>query len=70
MTHLVPVEFGNHNGDNLTEDSDDEHDENAHYNWTNHPIRKLYDNPKNIFHPSYADEWQTTEEEDTNQTPK
>lgn len=62
MNYLVPIEFGNRTGDNLTESEDDEYDENAHYNWINHPIRRLYDNPRNIFHPSYADEWQTEED--------
>ena len=52
MNFLVGPEVGNGNGDNLAEDPEDEYDENAHYNWTNHPIRKLYDNPKNSFHRS------------------
>jgi hypothetical protein len=53
MNYLVDPEFGNRNGDNCTEDPEDEYDENAYYNWVNHPIRKLYDNPKNSFHQTY-----------------
>jgi len=49
---MIDPEFGNYNGDNLAEDPDDEHDENECYNWVNHPIRQLFDNPKNIFHRS------------------
>ena len=58
MTFLVDPEFGNRNGDNLTFSEDDEYDENACYNWVNHPIRQLYYNPKTRFHPSnpYDDE--------------
>ena len=56
MNFLVDPELGNGNGDNLTEDPEDEYDENAHYNWINHPIRRLYDNPRNIFHPSFIEE--------------
>lgn len=50
---MIDEDFGNYNGDNLAECEDDEHDENAYYNWINHPIRKHFDNPKNIFHRSY-----------------
>lgn len=56
MTYLVDPEYGNHNGDNLTESEDDEYDENAYFNWVNHPIRQLYDNRKTRFHSSYLNE--------------
>lgn len=56
MHFLIDPEFGNLTGDNLIEGEDDEFDENACYNWVNHPIRKLYDNPRNTYHPSYMDE--------------
>ena len=59
-----PEIFGNHNGDNLTESEDDECDENSCFNWINHPIRQLYDNPKNQFHRSYLDEPHEPEPED------
>ena len=52
MTYLVDPEYGNRNGDNLTESEDDEHDENEYYNWANHPIRQLYDTPRTTFHRS------------------
>jgi hypothetical protein len=52
MVFLVDPEFGNRNGDNLTFSEDDEYDENAHFNWVNHPIRQFYENQKNIFHQS------------------
>lgn len=52
----VDPEFGNHNGDNLTEDPEDEYDENAHYNWTDHPIRKFFNNPRTSFHPSFIED--------------
>lgn len=65
MDNSAEPEFGNHNGDNLADCEDDEYDENAYYNWTDHPIRKLYDNPKNLFHRSYIEEEEETEPEDT-----
>lgn len=64
MNWLIDPEFGNHNGDNLTEDPEDEYDENAHYNWTDHPIRRFFHNPRTSFHPSYADEWPTPEDDE------
>jgi hypothetical protein len=42
--------------DNLAYDPDDEQDENECYNWANNPIRRLFDNPRNIFHPSFLEE--------------
>jgi hypothetical protein len=51
-----PEIFGNNNGDNLTECEDDEYDENSCFNWINHPVRCFFDNPKNIFHPSFLTE--------------
>lgn len=45
--------FGNDVGDNLTDDENAEVDENERYNWVNNPIRKLFDNPKNLFHQQY-----------------
>jgi len=47
--------FGNNVGDNLTDDNEEDQDENEGFNWLNHPIRKLFDNPKNKFHRSFLD---------------
>lgn len=50
MIFLVPPEFGNRTGDNLTRCEDDEYDENACYNWAD--VHQLYDNHKARFHPT------------------
>lgn len=59
---MNPHELGNYAGDNLVDDEDDELDENEFFNWTNHPIRKLFDNEnKAHFHPSYLDKYRKQE---------
>jgi hypothetical protein len=47
--------FGNNVGDNLTDDNEDYQDENESYNWTNNPIRKLFDNPKNQYERTHRE---------------
>lgn len=55
-------DFDNWCGDNLAPTDDDEQDdENECLNWTNNPIRKLFDNPVSRFHRTYLDD---IEEED------
>lgn len=47
--------LGNNVGDNLTDDNEEDQDENEGYNWINHPIRRLFDNPKSTFHRTTLD---------------
>lgn len=69
MSFLIDPAYGNHNGDNLTESEDDEFDENAYYNWVNHPIRQLYDNPRNSFHASGDPEQPSFPEDENDRDP-
>lgn len=49
---------GNHTGDNLADDDGDEDDETECLNWTNNPIRKLFDNPKNQYERTYLGKYE------------
>lgn len=51
-----PDDPGNYNGDNLAFDPEDDHDENTHLNWLDHPIRRLFDNPRASSHHSWLDD--------------
>jgi hypothetical protein len=44
--------FDNWCGDNLSDPDEDDDDENECYNWSNNPIRALFDNPRQVSHPS------------------
>jgi hypothetical protein len=44
--------FDNWCGDNLSDPDEDDDDENECYNWINNPIRALFDNPRQVSHPS------------------
>lgn len=44
--------FDNWCGDNLSDPDEDDDDENERYNWVKNPIRALFDNPRQVSHPS------------------
>ena len=50
--------FNGSAGDNLF-DPEDDHDETECLNWINHPVRGLFDNHKQLSHPSYEETTRT-----------
>jgi hypothetical protein len=56
-------DVGNWNGDNLAFGPQDDADENEFFNWRNHPIRQLFDNPRTASHRSFLDDEEQEDEE-------